>query len=75
VGVGVLLSNAPPVAVPIRLAVDVEAAARDALAAVHRHLGRCKLSANTVEAYQRQTAAYVTGLTLPTYPHRTAGWR
>jgi integrase/recombinase XerD len=29
---------------------------------VHRHLGRCKLAANTVKAYKRQTAAYVAWL-------------
>ena len=33
-----------------------------ALAAVHRHLDRCKLSASTVKAYKRQTAAYVAWL-------------
>ena len=35
---------------------------RDVLAAVHRHLGRCKLAANTVKAYRRQTTAYVAWL-------------
>jgi site-specific recombinase XerD len=49
--------------VPIRPAADVAAAARDALAAVHRHLARCKLSANTVKAYKRHTTAYVAWLT------------
>ena len=49
-------------AVSLRPAADVAAAARDALAAVHRHLGRCKLAANTVRAYKRQTAAYVAWL-------------
>jgi hypothetical protein len=29
---------------------------------VHRHLGRCKLAANTVKAYKRQTAAYAAWL-------------
>ena len=48
--------------VSLRPAADVAAAARDVLAAVHRHLGRCKLAANTVKAYKRQTAAYVAWL-------------
>jgi hypothetical protein len=54
-----------PIAAPVvslRPAADIAAAARDALAAVHRHLGRCKLAANTVKAYKRQTAAYVAWL-------------
>jgi hypothetical protein len=37
----------------------VDAADR-ALAAVHRHLDRCKLAPNTVKAYKRQVTAYVT---------------
>ena len=45
--------------VPLRPADDVTAAA---LAAVHRHLDRCKLSANTVRAYKRQTTAYAAWL-------------
>ena len=35
---------------------------RDALAAAHRHLARCKLAASTVKAYKRQASAYVTWL-------------
>ena len=34
----------------------------EALAAVHRHLDRCKLSANTMKAYKRHTAAYAAWL-------------
>jgi site-specific recombinase XerD len=49
--------------VPLRPASDVAAAARDALAVVHRHLDRCKLADKTVKAYKRQTTAYVTWLT------------
>jgi hypothetical protein len=30
---------------------------------LHLHLDRCKLAANTVKAYKRQTTAYVTWLT------------
>uniref|UniRef100_UPI003F497EFB tyrosine-type recombinase/integrase n=1 Tax=Streptosporangium sp. CA-256172 TaxID=3240076 RepID=UPI003F497EFB len=52
--------NAP--VVPLRPAGDVAAAAQHALAAVHRHLGRCKLSANTVKAYRRQSSAYAAWL-------------
>lgn len=37
-------------------------AAEAALAAVHRHLDRCALAANTVKAYRRQSAAYVAWL-------------
>jgi integrase len=48
--------------VPLRPVADVTAAAGSALAAVHRHLDRCKLSANTVKAYKRQTAAYAAWL-------------
>jgi integrase len=47
----------------VRLHPDVAgvtAAAREALAAVHRHLDRCKLAARTVRAYKRQAGAYVT---------------
>jgi hypothetical protein len=43
-------------------AADVAAAAQDALAAVHRHLARCKLAANTVKAYKQQTIAYTAWL-------------
>ena len=49
----------------VRLHPDVAgvtAAAREALAAVHRHLDRCKLAARTVRAYKRQAGAYVTWL-------------
>jgi integrase len=38
------------------------AAAERALAAIERYLGRCKLAPNTVTAYRRQCAAYVTWL-------------
>ena len=48
--------------VPLRPSGDGAAAAREALAAVHRHLDRCKLSAGTVKAYKRQTAAYAAWL-------------
>lgn len=41
---------------------DVTTAAQQALAKVHRHLDRCKLAANTVKAYRRQTIAYVVWL-------------
>ncbi|GAA2669908.1 hypothetical protein [Nonomuraea recticatena] len=34
-----------------------------ALAAIERHLDRCKLSRHTVKAYRRQCAAYVAWLT------------
>ncbi|MFF4414487.1 hypothetical protein ACFYY8_18325 [Streptosporangium sp. NPDC001559] len=43
---------------PIRPATDTAVAARDALAAMHRHFDRYKLSANTAKAYKRQTSAY-----------------
>lgn len=46
----------------IRPAVGVAAAAAEALTAVGRHLDRCKLSANTVKAYKRQSASYVAWL-------------
>ncbi len=48
--------------VPLHQDADVAAAAHDALTAVHRHLGRCKLSPNTIKAYRRQTIAYVAWL-------------
>ena len=41
---------------------DPLAAAAAALATVHRHLDRCKLAANTVKAYKRQTRAFVAWL-------------
>jgi integrase len=43
-------------------AVVATAAARHALAKTHRYLDRCKLAANTVKAYRRQTTAYVAWL-------------
>ncbi|MFI6792052.1 tyrosine-type recombinase/integrase [Nonomuraea sp. NPDC050383] len=51
-----------PNVVALRPAGDVGAAAREAVVAAHRHLDRCKLSANTVKAYRRQIAAYVAWL-------------
>ncbi|MFB9681682.1 tyrosine-type recombinase/integrase [Streptosporangium vulgare] len=48
--------------VALHPAADVVAAAAEALAAVGRHLDRCKLSAHTVKAYRRQSAAYVAWL-------------
>jgi integrase len=51
---------------------DVASVADDALAALHRHLDRCKLSANTVKAYKRQAAAYVTWLAGPDAEHADA---
>ena len=44
--------------VPLRAADGTAGAAPEALAAAHRHLDRCKLSANTVKAYKRHTTAY-----------------
>ena len=44
--------------VPLRAAGDGASAAAEALAAVSRHLDRCKLAARTVRAYKRQSAAY-----------------
>jgi hypothetical protein len=44
--------------VPLRAAGGTAGAAPEALAAAHRHLDRCKLSANTVKAYKRHTTAY-----------------
>jgi integrase len=44
--------------VPLRPSGDATAAAAEAVAAVSRHLDRCKLSARTVRAYKRQAAAY-----------------
>ncbi|MEV0688247.1 hypothetical protein AB0I35_30750 [Nocardia sp. NPDC050378] len=41
---------------------DIVAAARHALDQAHRYLDRCKLAANTVTAYRRQTSAYVAWL-------------
>jgi integrase/recombinase XerC len=58
--------------VPIRPASDVDQAAAAALTAAHRHLDRCKLAANTVKAYKRQTTAYVTWLGEHTADHPDA---
>ena len=44
--------------VPLRAAGDGAPAAAEALAAVRRHLDRCKLAVRTVRAYKRQSAAY-----------------
>ena len=56
-------SSQPPHVIPPRPAADLTAVAGQALAAVHRHLARCKLAPNTVRAYRRQTTAYVSWLT------------
>ena len=48
--------------VPLRPADDVGAVAHEALGVVSRHLDRCKLSARTVRAYKRQSAAYAAWL-------------
>lgn len=58
--------------VPLRAAGDSPAAAREALAAVSRHLDRCKLSARTVRAYKRQAAAYADWLTRNVSAHGDA---
>lgn len=55
-------SPEPTTIVPLHPATAVAEAAEQALAAVHRHLARCKLAASTVKAYRRQTSAYVTWL-------------
>jgi integrase/recombinase XerC len=47
---------------PLHPAVEVMAAAAQSLAKVHRYLDRCKLAANTVKAYRRQTTGYVAWL-------------
>jgi integrase len=57
--------------VPLRPDVDVPAVA-GALAAVSRHLDRCKLAARTVRAYKRQAAAYVTWLAINADAHGDA---
>jgi hypothetical protein len=44
---------------PLHPAVEVMAAAAQSLAKVHRYPDRCKLAANTVKAYRRQTTTYV----------------
>ncbi|GAA4607752.1 tyrosine-type recombinase/integrase [Actinoallomurus liliacearum] len=49
--------------VPLRPGADDPlAAAEAALSALDRHLDRCKLAANTVKAYKRQTRAFVAWL-------------
>jgi integrase len=62
----------PADVVPLRPAADLTAVAEQALAAVHRHLTRCKLAPNTVKAYRRQTIAYVSWLTSRTADHPDA---
>ena len=62
----------PADVVPLRPAANLTAAAGQALAAVHRHLARCKLAPNTVKAYRRQTTAYVSWLTSGTVGHPDA---
>lgn len=57
---------------PLHTDTGLSAAAEHVLAAVHRHLARCKLSANTVKAYRRQTSAYVTWLTARADQHPDA---
>jgi integrase/recombinase XerC len=47
---------------PLRRPADVTAAAEAGLAALGRHLDRCKLAGNTRKAYRRQAAAYVAWL-------------
>jgi integrase len=56
----------------VALRADAEAAADQALTAVSRYLDRCKLAANTVKAYRRQAAAYVTWLNQHTSDHPDA---
>ena len=57
--------------VPLRPAGD-GAAAAEALAAVSRHLDRCKLAARTVRAYKRQGAAYAAWLAANASAHGDA---
>jgi integrase/recombinase XerC len=64
--------SGPADVVPLRPAASLTAAAEQALAAVHRHLGRCKLAPNTVKAYRRQTIAYVSWLASDTADHPDA---
>jgi len=64
--------SGPAGVVPLRPAAGLTAAAGQALAAVHRHLARCKLAPNTVRAYRRQTTAYVSWLTFRTDGHPDA---
>ncbi|WP_188188022.1 tyrosine-type recombinase/integrase [Nonomuraea sp. SYSU D8015] len=58
--------------IPLHPTPDTTTASRDALAALHRHLDRCKLSANTVKAYKRQSRAYVDWLAGPEADHDDA---
>ncbi|MFI6505866.1 hypothetical protein [Nonomuraea typhae] len=58
--------------VALRPVGDVGAAARAAVVAAPRHLDRCKLSANTVKAYKRQSAAYTAWLTERAADHEAA---
>jgi integrase len=57
--------------VPLRPAGE-GAAAAEALAAVSRHLDRCKLAARTVRAYKRQAAAYAAWLAANASAHGDA---
>ena len=43
----------------VALRPDTAAGADQALAALDRYLGRCKLASNTVKAYHRQCLAYL----------------
>jgi integrase len=58
--------------VPLRPAGDGAAAAAEALAAVIRHLDRCKLAARTVRAYKRQVAVYAAWLAANASAHGDA---
>ena len=58
--------------VPLRAAGDGASAAAEALAAVSRHLDRCKLAARTVRAYKRQSAAYADWLAAHAADHGDA---
>jgi integrase len=58
--------------VPLRAAGDLAAAAAEALAAVSRHLDRCKLADRTVRAYKRQATAYVGWLSANAAAHADA---
>src|SRR5215470_6329154 len=62
----------PADVVPLRPAANFTAVAEQVLAAVHRHLARCKLAPNTIKAYRRQTIAYVSWLTSRTADHPDA---
>ena len=58
--------------VPLGAAGDGASAAAEALAAVSRHLDRCKLAARTVRAYKRQSAAYADWLAAHAADHGDA---